>query len=71
MRHLDLFAEISNADISAAINLWVKNTRNREIMHDRLIKGMTYEKIAEKHDMSVRYIKTLIYRQEEIIFKHL
>ena len=71
MRHLDLFAEISNADISAAIELWVKSSRNREIMHDRLIKGMTYEKIAEKHDMSVRYIKTLIYRQEDVIFKHI
>lgn len=70
MRHLDLFAEISNNDIAAAIKLWVKGSRNREIMRDRLLGGMTYERIAEKYDLSVRYVKTLIYRQEEIIFKH-
>lgn len=71
MRHLDLFAEISNDDIAAMIEKWVKGTRNREIMRDRLIDIMTYERIAEKHDLSVRYVKTLIYHQEEIIFKHI
>lgn len=71
MRHLDIFADISNNDIDQAIELWVKGERNREIMRDRLINTMTYEKIAEKYELSVRYIKTLIYRQEEIIFKHI
>lgn len=70
MRHLDIFADISNNDIEQAIELWVKGARNREIMRDRLINTMTYERIAEKHDLSVRYVKTLIYHQEEIIFKH-
>lgn len=70
MRHLDIFADISNNDIDQAIELWVKGARNREIMRDRLINTMTYEKIAEKYELSVRYIKTLIYHQEEIIFKH-
>lgn len=71
MRHLELFADISNDDIAAMIDKWVKGSRNREIMRDRLLGGMTYEKIAEKHDLSVRYVKTLIYHQEEIIFKHI
>lgn len=71
MRHLDIFADISNDDIDQAIELWVKGARNRKIMRDRLINTMTYEKIAEKYELSVRYIKTLIYRQEEIIFKHI
>lgn len=71
MRHLDLFADISNDDIDRVITLWVKGERNREIMRDRLINTMTYEKIAEKYELSVRYVKTLIYRQEEVIFKHI
>jgi hypothetical protein len=70
VRHLDLFADISNDDIAVMIDKWVKGSRNREIMRDRLIDAMTYERIAEKHDLSVRYVKTLIYHQEEIIFKH-
>lgn len=70
MRHLDLFADISNDDIAVMIDKWVKGSRNREIMRDRLIDAMTYERIAEKHDLSVLYVKTLIYHQEEIIFKH-
>lgn len=71
MRHLDLFADISNDDIAVMIDKWVKGSRNREIMRDRPIDAMTYERIAEKHDLSVRYVKTLIYHQEEIIFKHI
>lgn len=29
------------------------------------------ERIAEKHDLSVRYVKTLIYRLEDRVFEHL
>lgn len=45
--------------------------RNRDILKDRLIDGLTHEKLAEKYDMSVRQIKNIIYKNEEIVFKHL
>lgn len=69
--HIDIFAEISNTEISEIIDRWIKGSRNRQIMKDRLIDAMTYERIAEKHDLSTRYVKTLIYKLEEKVFDHL
>lgn len=40
-------------------------------MKDRLINAMTYERIAEKYDLSVRYIKTLIYKLEDKVYNNL
>ena len=71
MRHLDSFADISNDVIAAVIDKWVKGERNREIMKRRLIDHITYERIADEFDMSPRYIKTLIYKLEMIVYKHL
>lgn len=71
IHHLDPFADIPNDILSATIDKWVKGSRNREIMKDRLIDAMTYERIGEKHDLSVRYVKTLIYRLEDKVFEHI
>lgn len=71
IHHLDPFADIPNDLLSATIDKWVKGSRNREIMKDRLIDAMTYERISEKHDLSVRYVKTLIYRLEDKVFEHI
>lgn len=71
IHHLDPFADIPNDLLSVTIDRWVKGARNRQIMKDRLIDVMTYERIAEKHDLSVRYIKTLIYRLEDKVFEHI
>ena len=48
-----------------------KASRNREILKDHYIDGMTFEEIAEKHDMSVRQIKKISYDNEPIIIEHL
>lgn len=45
--------------------------RNRQILVDRLIEGMTYEAIAEKYDMSVRQIKNIVYKNEYTIYRHI
>ena len=71
MKHLEPFADIPNDVIATTIDRWVKGSRNRQIMKDRLIDAMTYERIAEKHELSVRYVKTLIYRLEDRVFEHL
>lgn len=71
IHHLDMFDDIPNDVLSATIDRWVKGSRNREVMKDRLIDAMTYERIAERHDLSVRYVKTLIYRLEGKVFEHI
>ena len=39
------------------------------ILVDRHVRGLTYEKIAELHDMSVRQIKNIVYKCEDKLFK--
>ena len=45
--------------------------RNREILKDHYVDGLTFEEIAEKHDMSVRQVKKITYDNEPVIIEHL
>ena len=63
--------DYTNSQISSLIDEHIHHARNRQILKDRLIDGMTYEQIAEKHDMSVRQTKNIVYKLTEKILKHL
>ena len=66
--------DYSRTEIEAAINEWIvgKNAeRDRKVMYRRLIDGICYEPLAEEFDLSVRQIKRIIYKCEEIIFRHI
>ena len=63
--------EYSNSRIREIIEDWIHNSRDRIILSDRLIDGMTFEQIAEKHDMSERQIKNIVYKLQTQLFKHL
>ena len=61
----------SRTEIEHEIDEWIFNERNRMILKRRLLDGITYEKLAEEFDMSVRQIKTIVYKCEDKLFKHL
>lgn len=63
--------EYSNSEISAAIDEWIHSARDRAILKRRLIDGIPYEDIAEEFDLSTRHTKTIVYKQEDRLFKHL
>lgn len=63
--------EYTNTQISSLINEHIHSERDRAILKRRLIDGITYEKLAEEFDLSVRHTKTIIYKAEEILFKHI
>lgn len=63
--------DYSNSQISDLIDDYIHNARNRAILKDRLIDGLTYEKIAEIYDMSYQQIRTIIYKEQEKIFRHI
>ena len=63
--------EYTNSRIREIIGEYVHNSKHREMLFDRFIDGMSFERIAEKHDMSVRQTKTIIYKLQVTIFKHL
>ena len=69
-RNTDRF-DISNSEIDYLINQWIRSERDRAILKDRLINGMTFERLAEKHDMSVRQTKNIVYKSMEKLVSRL
>lgn len=66
--------DLSRSEIDALIDEWIvgrNGERNRAIMKRRLIDGICYEPLAEEFDLSVRQVKNIVYKCEEILFKHL
>ena len=61
-------------DIENAIDMYIvgKNAeRNRQILKSRFIDGLTYEKLAEKYDLSVSHVKFIVYKLENVVYDNL
>ena len=63
--------EYSNSQIREVIAEWIHNERDRRILERRLIDGLTFERLAEEFDMSVRQMKTIVYKAQERLFRHI
>lgn len=60
--------------IEHLIDEWIigKNSeRDRAILKRRLLDGICYEPLAEEFKMSVRQVKTIVYKSEQKLFKHI
>lgn len=44
--------------------------RNQKILYDKLIRGYTYDRIAEDYQLSVVQIKNIIYKHKKLFEKH-
>ena len=62
--------EYTNSQIRELIGEYIHSQRDREILCRRLIDGMCYELLAEEFQMSVRQIKTIVYKNEKRLFAH-
>jgi len=62
---------ITNSHIKAVIDEYIHSERDRNILTDRFCNGYTFEKIAERHDMSTVQIKRIVYKNEMTLFIHL
>lgn len=63
--------EYTNSQIEKAIDEYIHSERDRNILKRRLIDGVCYEPLAEEFDLSVRQIKSIIYKCENIVFRHI
>ena len=63
--------EYSNSQIEFAIAEFIHSERDRSILRRRLIDGITFEKLAEEQEMSVRQIKNIVRKSESILFSYL
>ena len=63
--------EYENSQISKAIDEYIHSERDRAILKRRLIDGICYEPLAEEFDLSVRQIKTIVYKSQDRLFRKL
>ena len=68
-------SDLSRSQLEDIIENWVINDtnceRNRFIIKDRLLNGYTYEKLAEKYELSEQQIKNIVNKCRKIIINHL
>lgn len=57
--------DLSRSELIALIDEWIFNERDRRLLKRRLLDGVTYEKLAEEFDLSVRHTKTIVYKAEQ------
>lgn len=57
--------DISRSELNALIDEWIFNERDRAIVKRRLLDGICYEPLAEEFDLSVRHVKTIVYKAEQ------
>ena len=62
---------LSRSDLQHLIDQWIFNERNRLILADRLFNGTTYERLAEKYDISTQQVKNIVYNAMDRLEKHL
>lgn len=62
---------ITAPEVEKGIDECIFSERDRKILKRRLIDGIHFEPLAEEFDLSVRYTKTIVYKGEDRLFKHL
>lgn len=63
--------EYTNSQMDALINEHIHSERDRAILHRRLIDGICFEPLAEEFNLSVYHVKTIVYKNEKILFRYL
>lgn len=63
--------ELTNSQIAYMIDEYIRSERDRRILKRRLIDGICYEPLAEEFDLSVRQTKSIVYKAQEKLFKHI
>lgn len=64
-----IFDSLSRSEVEHLIDEWIRSERDRGILKRRWLDGVTYEKLAEEFDMSVRQIKNVVYRSEKKLIR--
>ena len=63
--------DYTNSQIARIIDEYVHSERDRAILKRRYIDGLTFERLAEEFNLSVRHTKNIVYKASERIFKHI
>ena len=62
---------LSRSAIENLIDEWIFSERDRAILKRRLLDGICFEPLAEEFGLSVRHVKSIVYRAEARLFRHI
>ena len=63
--------EYSNSRIREIIGEYIHDEKHRQLMERRLIDNVTIDRLSEEFDLSVSQVKRIIWKDSEIVFRHL
>lgn len=66
-----VFNDMPASQIEHLINEWIHDQRDREIVRRRLLDGIIFERLAEEFDLSVTRTKTICYKAQDKIKRHI
>ena len=61
---------LSRSELQYLIDQWIFNEKHRAILSSRLLDGLTYERLAEKYDLSVAQVKSIVYKAMDRLERH-
>lgn len=61
----------SRSEIEHIIDEWIFNERDRAVLKRRLLDGVTFDRLSEEFDLSVRRVKTIVYEAQDKLFQHM
>ena len=62
---------LSKTQITELIDEWIFVERDRMILKRRLLDGICYEPLAEEFGLSVRQVKSIVYKAESKLIVHI
>ena len=60
----------SRSELTYLISEWVFNKRDREILIDKMLDGLTYDELSDKYCLSPQRLKVIVKVNKERILAH-
>ena len=66
---MNRFNNISNTQLTAIIEEWIKNERDRNLMKRRLIDGVSLERLAEEFELSAKQVFRITNKYYDVLYE--
>ena len=66
---MNRFDTISNTQLTAIIEEWIKNERDRKLMKRRLIDGVSLERLAEEFELSAKQVFRITNKYYDVLYE--
>lgn len=63
--------DLSRSEIEHLIDEWIFSERDRKILKRRILDGICFEPLAEEFNLSTQSVKTIVYKAQDKIYKHI